>query len=112
MIAGALRRCLRARPGFSPARCLSSQPAHINDSDDGASGPEGEEVEVISYAVSNSPKTVDKSGLDMGRVKRFDMSRPLPGIPGLKAADELPVSVLWCKMPRQRFADCLPSMHC
>eukprot|EP00611_Tribonema_gayanum_P027266 TRINITY_DN668_c0_g1_i1.p1 TRINITY_DN668_c0_g1~~TRINITY_DN668_c0_g1_i1.p1 ORF type:complete len:535 (-),score=102.85 TRINITY_DN668_c0_g1_i1:78-1682(-) len=91
MLIRAARRCARrplvATCGFR--RALSVQPVAQHDGAGGEAVDE-EEVEVVSYARSKAHRTVDKSKLDFDRVKRFDMSRPWPGIPPLKPSNELP----------------------
>ncbi len=48
--------------------------------------------DVVTAHTSKSRRTVDKSGLDLSKLKRMAMDKILPGVPPLKPAEEFEVN--------------------
>ncbi len=77
---GAFRhfQCLKASLEASATGSIENGAVSVND--------------VVKTHISNSRKTVDKSGLDLSKLKRMAMDKPLPGVPPLKPAEEFKVN--------------------
>ncbi len=95
MMIHALGRCRRgSKTGYlGVCRYLQCLKAPLEAS--GTGSVEGSTLsgkDVVTTHVSRSRKTVDKSGLDLSRLKRMAMDKPFPGVPPLKQAEEIEVN--------------------
>jgi hypothetical protein len=85
---------VRVRQTFlRSSRSLSAQAQKILSDYSPYSQDKRDETEIVSYAVSHAPKTVDKSRMQFNSIaSRYDMTKPFPGLPTPNLASELPVS--------------------